>query len=148
MLRHWSQFVPNMSTDIRGHETLHHHRLPTRRGTTSVTKTSAHKTRYKDVCPQDGVQHPLQRCLPTTRVQHPLQRRLPTTRGITPATKTSAQNTGNNTRYKDVCPQDGEQHPLQRRLPTRRGTTPATKTSAQNTGNNTRYKDVSPQDGV
>ena len=27
MLRHWSQFVPNMSTDIRGHEALlHHHR--------------------------------------------------------------------------------------------------------------------------
>ena len=22
---HWSQFVPNMSTDIRGHEALHHH---------------------------------------------------------------------------------------------------------------------------
>ena len=22
MLRHWSQFVPNMSTDIRGHEAL------------------------------------------------------------------------------------------------------------------------------
>ena len=26
MLRHWSQFVPNMSTDIRGHEALHHYR--------------------------------------------------------------------------------------------------------------------------
>ena len=25
MLRHWSQFVPNLSTDIRGHEALHHH---------------------------------------------------------------------------------------------------------------------------
>ena len=25
MLRHWSQFVPNMPTDIRGHEALHHH---------------------------------------------------------------------------------------------------------------------------
>ena len=25
MLRHWSQFVPNMSTDVRGHEALHHH---------------------------------------------------------------------------------------------------------------------------
>ena len=25
MLRHWSQFVPNMSTDIREHEALHHH---------------------------------------------------------------------------------------------------------------------------
>ena len=25
MLRHWSQFVPNMSSDIRGHEALHHH---------------------------------------------------------------------------------------------------------------------------
>ena len=25
MIRHWSQFVPNMSTDIRGHEALHHH---------------------------------------------------------------------------------------------------------------------------
>ena len=25
MLRHWSQFVSNMSTDIRGHETLLHH---------------------------------------------------------------------------------------------------------------------------
>ena len=25
MLRHWSQFVPNMSTDIRGHEALPHH---------------------------------------------------------------------------------------------------------------------------
>ena len=25
MLRHWSQFVSNMSTGIRGHETLHHH---------------------------------------------------------------------------------------------------------------------------
>ena len=25
MLRHWSQFVPNMSTDVRGHEDLHHH---------------------------------------------------------------------------------------------------------------------------
>ena len=24
MLRHWSQFVPDMSTDIRGHEALHH----------------------------------------------------------------------------------------------------------------------------
>ena len=24
MLRHWSQFVPQMSTDIRGHEALHH----------------------------------------------------------------------------------------------------------------------------
>ena len=28
MLRHWSQFVPDMSTDIRGHEALHHHRQP------------------------------------------------------------------------------------------------------------------------
>ena len=26
MLRHWSQFVPNMSTDIRGHEAPLHHR--------------------------------------------------------------------------------------------------------------------------
>ena len=25
MLRHWSQFVPNMSTDIQGHEALHYH---------------------------------------------------------------------------------------------------------------------------
>ena len=25
MLQHWSQFVPNMSTDIRGQEALHHH---------------------------------------------------------------------------------------------------------------------------
>ena len=25
MLRHWSQFVPNMSTNIRGHEALPHH---------------------------------------------------------------------------------------------------------------------------
>ena len=25
MLRHWSQFVPNMSTNIRGHEALHRH---------------------------------------------------------------------------------------------------------------------------
>ena len=25
MLRQWSQFVPNMSTDIRGHEALHRH---------------------------------------------------------------------------------------------------------------------------
>ena len=25
MLRHWSQFVPNMSTDIRGHEALPNH---------------------------------------------------------------------------------------------------------------------------
>ena len=25
MLTHWSQFVPNMSTDIRGHEALLHH---------------------------------------------------------------------------------------------------------------------------
>ena len=24
VLRHWSQFVPNVSTDIRGHEALHH----------------------------------------------------------------------------------------------------------------------------
>ena len=29
MLRHWSQFVPNMSFDIRGHEALHHHQVPT-----------------------------------------------------------------------------------------------------------------------
>ena len=29
MLQHWSQFVPNMSTDIRGHEVLlHHHHQP------------------------------------------------------------------------------------------------------------------------
>ena len=28
MLRLWSQFVPNMSTDIQGHETLHHHKNP------------------------------------------------------------------------------------------------------------------------
>ena len=28
MLRHWSQFVPNnYSTDIRGHEALHHHHV-------------------------------------------------------------------------------------------------------------------------
>ena len=26
MLTHWSQVVPNMSTDIRGHSALHHHR--------------------------------------------------------------------------------------------------------------------------
>ena len=25
MLGHWSQFVSNLSTDIRGHESLHHH---------------------------------------------------------------------------------------------------------------------------
>ena len=29
VLRHWSQFVPNMSTDIRGQEALHHHQVPT-----------------------------------------------------------------------------------------------------------------------
>ena len=124
-------------------------RLPTR----PATKTFAYKTgyntrykdvcpqhgyntRYKDICPQDGVRHPLQRHLPTTRVQHRLQRHLPTRRGTTPATKTSAHKTGYNTRYEDVCPQDGEQHPLQRRLPTRRGTTPATKTFAHKTGYN------------
>ena len=28
MLRHWSQFVPNVSTDIRGHEALLHHHSP------------------------------------------------------------------------------------------------------------------------
>ena len=28
VLRHWSQFVLNVSTDIRGHEALHHHLLP------------------------------------------------------------------------------------------------------------------------
>ena len=27
MLRHWSQFVPDMSADLRGHEALHHHHL-------------------------------------------------------------------------------------------------------------------------
>jgi len=27
MLRHWSQFVPNMSTDIRGHKALHRQHL-------------------------------------------------------------------------------------------------------------------------
>ena len=30
MLRHWSQFVPNMSTDIRGYEALHHHHHKTK----------------------------------------------------------------------------------------------------------------------
>ena len=31
MLRHWSQFVPNMSADIRGHEALlHQHLCPTK----------------------------------------------------------------------------------------------------------------------
>ena len=29
MPTHWSQFVPNMSTDIRGHEALHHHQQMT-----------------------------------------------------------------------------------------------------------------------
>ena len=29
-VKHWSQFVPNMSTDIRGHEVLHHHPSPLR----------------------------------------------------------------------------------------------------------------------
>ena len=31
VLQYWSQFVPNMSTDIRGHEALlhHHHPYPT-----------------------------------------------------------------------------------------------------------------------
>ena len=28
MLRHWPQLVPNMSTDIGGHEALHHHHPP------------------------------------------------------------------------------------------------------------------------
>ena len=28
VLRQWSQFVPNMSTDIRGHESLLHHQQP------------------------------------------------------------------------------------------------------------------------
>ena len=28
MLRHWSQFLLNMSTDTRGHEALHHHHHP------------------------------------------------------------------------------------------------------------------------
>ena len=27
MLQHWSQFVLNMSTDIRGHEARHHHQI-------------------------------------------------------------------------------------------------------------------------
>ena len=27
VLRHWSQFVPNMLTDIRAHEALHYHQL-------------------------------------------------------------------------------------------------------------------------
>ena len=31
MLRQWSQFVPNMSTDIRGHEALRHHHHHRRR---------------------------------------------------------------------------------------------------------------------
>ena len=29
---HWSQFVPNMSTDIRGHEALLHRRVESRFG--------------------------------------------------------------------------------------------------------------------
>ena len=28
MLRHWSQFVPNMSANIRGHEARHHQPWP------------------------------------------------------------------------------------------------------------------------
>ena len=36
MLRHWPQFVPNMSTDIRRHEALHHHQLNIHKTTKSI----------------------------------------------------------------------------------------------------------------
>ena len=36
MLRHWSQLVPNLSTDIRGHEVLLHHLQPELRSCVKV----------------------------------------------------------------------------------------------------------------
>ena len=40
MHRHWSQFVTNMSADIRGHEALDHHQQ-TNTGECSVSQKSA-----------------------------------------------------------------------------------------------------------
>ena len=40
MLRHWSQFVPNISTDIRGHEALHHHHQKSAEQEQSLSKAS------------------------------------------------------------------------------------------------------------
>ena len=62
MLRHWPPFVPDMSTDIRGHEALHqHHQLTTlkhtcmaleskcsRRALPSPLKTNTQKPRKKN----------------------------------------------------------------------------------------------------
>ena len=48
MLRHWSQFVPNMSTDIRGHEALHHHRVQTRQASTQGKNIKKRKKRKKE----------------------------------------------------------------------------------------------------
>ena len=45
MLRHWSQFVPNMSTVIQGHEALHHHLVEGQSDTQ---------------CPRNGTAFPIQ----------------------------------------------------------------------------------------
>ena len=48
MLLHWSQFVPNMSTDIRGHEALHHHH----RTLKSSGRTLGVLGAARDLCPE------------------------------------------------------------------------------------------------
>ena len=47
-LTHWSQFVPNMSSDIRGHETLHHHHQAVARD-----KQTNRRTEGWAGCPRD-----------------------------------------------------------------------------------------------
>ena len=51
MLRHWSQFVPNMSTDIRGHEALHHYH---RRSTASVNRSKPGRVVLAALAPSDN----------------------------------------------------------------------------------------------
>ena len=45
--RHWSQFVPNMSTDIRGHEALHHHTMFWRQCSGRLKNKQTNKTKQK-----------------------------------------------------------------------------------------------------
>ena len=48
VLRHWSQFVPNMSTDLQGHEALLHQHLQHDAGRTYLAKTVGMRTAKKN----------------------------------------------------------------------------------------------------
>ena len=66
MLRHWSKFVPNMSTDIQGHEALHHHHHHPQK----VQGWKAHPGTHSDPQVVLGLLNSLNCCMSTLHLIH------------------------------------------------------------------------------